>query len=239
MGNTHGHIIVLFQNDWEILKLTQISRPLQHSVRFYDKPFCQIVKRPPKATNHQILHKIAFKARLRVISSRVTHIFVYKLTIIGLYKGLSHGRRQVIIWASAGVSFTGSWVTNFSDFLWEFKYFQWRKYLWKCRLRTGFHFVSASICWNSPEIQPRLYVSDTFIPWLFGNAEHQCTINPPGKNGCHFADDIFTCIFLNDRFCILIKMPLKVAPKDIIDNKAALGHVYDAPMSQLSSRCEF
>ena len=28
----------------------------------------------------------------------------------------------------------------------------------------------------------------------------------PGQNGPHFADDVFRCIFLNEKFCILIKM---------------------------------
>ena len=29
--------------------------------------------------------------------------------------------------------------------------------------------------------------------------------SPPGWNGCHFTDDIFRCIFVNEKFCILIK----------------------------------
>ena len=29
----------------------------------------------------------------------------------------------------------------------EFKHFHWRKYVWKCRLRSPVHFVSASMCW--------------------------------------------------------------------------------------------
>ena len=35
------------------------------------------------------------------------------------------------------------------------------------------------------------------------------TSYPPGKNGRHFADDIFKCIFVNEKFCILIKISLK------------------------------
>ena len=26
--------------------------------------------------------------------------------------------------------------------------------------------------------------------------------SPPGQNGCHFADNIFRCIFVNEKFCI-------------------------------------
>ena len=28
--------------------------------------------------------------------------------------------------------------------------------------------------------------------------------SPPGQNGRHFADDIFRCNFVNEKFCILI-----------------------------------
>ena len=38
--------------------------------------------------------------------------------------------------------------------------------------------------------------------------------SPPGvKNGRYFADDIFICIFVNEAFCILIKISLKFVPK--------------------------
>ena len=37
------------------------------------------------------------------------------------------------------------------------------------------------------------------------------------------ADDIFICIFVNDKFCILIKLSLKFVPKIPIDNNPAFG----------------
>ena len=49
--------------------------------------------------------------------------------------------------------------------------------------------------------------------------------HPPGQNGRHFADDIFKCIFMNEKFCILIEISLKFVPKRLIDNKAALVQV--------------
>ena len=49
--------------------------------------------------------------------------------------------------------------------------------------------------------------------------------SPPGQNGCHFADDVFKCIFVNEKFYILIKISLKFIPKGPIDNKAALVQV--------------
>ena len=47
--------------------------------------------------------------------------------------------------------------------------------------------------------------------------------SPPGQNDHHFTDDIFWCIFMNDKFCILIKISLKFVPKGPIDNNSALG----------------
>ena len=41
-------------------------------------------------------------------------------------------------------------------------------------------------------------------------------------NGRHFADDMFRCIFVNEKFGILIKTPLKFVPKGLIDNNLAL-----------------
>ena len=46
--------------------------------------------------------------------------------------------------------------------------------------------------------------------------------SPPGQNGRHFADDIFRCIFLNEKFYILITISLKFVPKGPIDNNLAL-----------------
>ena len=39
--------------------------------------------------------------------------------------------------------------------------------------------------------------------------EKQFNSSPPGQNGCHFTDDIFRCIFMNDNFCILNKVSLR------------------------------
>ena len=43
-----------------------------------------------------------------------------------------------------------------------------------------------------------------------------------GHNGRRFADDVFKCIFMNERFRILIQNSLKVVHGAPIDNKAAL-----------------
>ena len=46
--------------------------------------------------------------------------------------------------------------------------------------------------------------------------------NASWKNGHRFADDIFSCIFVNEKICILIQISLKFVPKDPIDNNPAL-----------------
>ena len=47
-------------------------------------------------------------------------------------------------------------------------------------------------------------------------------IGLPGQNGRHFADDIFRCIFVNEKFCVFVKISLKFVPKGLIDNNPAL-----------------
>ena len=44
----------------------------------------------------------------------------------------------------------------------------------------------------------------------------------PGQNGRLFADDSFKCIFMNEKFRILIEISLKFIPKGPIDNDPVL-----------------
>ena len=46
--------------------------------------------------------------------------------------------------------------------------------------------------------------------------------SPCGQNGRHFADDIFRCIFVNEKLCVLIEISLKFIPKSPTDNIFAL-----------------
>ena len=46
--------------------------------------------------------------------------------------------------------------------------------------------------------------------------------SPPGQNGRHFANDIFMCIFVNEKLCILITISLNFLPEGPIDNNPAL-----------------
>ena len=44
----------------------------------------------------------------------------------------------------------------------------------------------------------------------------------PVQNGHHLEDDIFRGIFVNENYCILIKISLKFVPNVPIDNNPAL-----------------
>ena len=48
--------------------------------------------------------------------------------------------------------------------------------------------------------------------------------SPSGQNGCHFANDIVRCIFVNEK-CILIKISLTFVPKCPIYNNPALVQI--------------
>ena len=46
----------------------------------------------------------------------------------------------------------------------------------------------------------------------------------PGQNGRHFAD-VFRCIFMTEKSCILIKISLKFVPKGPIGNNSTLVYI--------------
>ena len=69
---------------------------------------------------------------------------------------------------------------------------------------------------------------------------HQVPFNTlrPKQHGCHFPEDIFKHIFLNDNIWILIKISLKFIPKGPINNIPALVQIMawhrpdDKPLSE-------
>ena len=66
----------------------------------------------------------------------------------------------------------------------------------------------------------------------------QSTPPPPGQNGRHFTDDIFRCIFVNEKCCVLIKILLKFVPKGPVESISALvwimawRRIGDKPLSE-------
>ena len=49
--------------------------------------------------------------------------------------------------------------------------------------------------------------------------------SPPRQNGRHFPDDIFKCIFMNERFCILIWISPKFVFQGPINNIPTLVQI--------------
>ena len=70
-------------------------------------------------------------ATVAAYQSRVTHICVSKLTIIGSDNGLSPGRRQAIIWTNSGILLIGALGTNVSEILIKICTFSLKKMLLK------------------------------------------------------------------------------------------------------------
>ena len=83
---------------------------------------------------------------------RVTHICIGNLTIIGSDNGLSPGRRQAIIWTSAGILLIGPLGTNFSEILLEIHTFPLKKIRLKmssakcCSFRLGLNVLTHRGC---------------------------------------------------------------------------------------------
>ena len=144
------------------------------------------------------------------------HICVSKLTIIGSNHGLSPDRRQAIIWTNAGILLIGPWGTNFIEIFIEILTFSFKK----MRLK-----VSSAKRW------PFCLGLNVLSGWLHflrcllshtGGLHDGFNSSPLGQNGHHFTDDNFRCIFVDENFCILIRISLKFVPKGPIDNNPAL-----------------
>ena len=72
-------------------------------------------------------------------------------------------------------------------------------------------------------LYPQAYM---FYPSILAPV-HPLALNTlrPRQNGCHFADDIFKCIFLNENAWIPIKISMKFVPKSPINNIPALVQI--------------
>ena len=77
--------------------------------------------------------------------------------------------------------------------------------------------------------------------WVIISSINVTAINilRPGQDGCHFADDIFKCIFLNGNVRIVLKISLKSVSNYQINNIPTLVEIMawrrpgDKPLSQL------
>ena len=93
----------------------------------------------------------------------------------------------------------------------------------QCSRRPWYHYSNLLICVNILDWHWFLFHAQCggFSPGEYIGMYPFDTLRPE-QNGRHFADDIFRCIFVNEKFCILIKISLKFVPKDPIDNNPAL-----------------
>ena len=79
-------------------------------------------------------------------------------------------------------------------------------------------------------------------PMMVSFPTHICVTRPqwvnPGQNGHHFTDEIFRCIFVNGKFCILIKISQNFVTEGPIDKNPALVQIMawhrigDKPLSE-------
>ena len=60
----------------------------------------------------------------------------------------------------------------------------------------------------------------------------------PRQNGCHFADDIFRCIEMNENVWIPIKISLKFVPKGPINNIPAVVQIMACRLDGAKPLCE-
>ena len=84
---------------------------------------------------------------------RVTHICVSKLTSVGSDNGLSPGRRQAIIWTSAGILLIGPLGTNFRENLTEIHIFSFNKSIWNVVWKMAY-ILSRYQCVRPPLDEP-------------------------------------------------------------------------------------
>ena len=94
----------------------------------------------------------------------------------------------------------------------EDEYHPWIK---ACRsLRSSISIITANSLRNI--ILTEVLIILTLLIVLLSHT--RLNLSPPGQNGRYFADDILRCIFVNERFRILIKISLIFFPKSSIDN---------------------
>ena len=85
------------------------------------------------------------------------------------------------------------------------------------------HYWSIGIyCWSMVNhLNPRLVVYN-FCKHYFAHCLGLLNSSPHGQNGHYFTDNIFRCIFVNEKFGILFKISLTFVLKDTIDDNPAL-----------------
>ena len=93
------------------------------------------------------------------------------------------------------------------------------------------------IIWRQTGDKPLQILTRFMTPWGATRPQWVNT-SRPRQDGRHFPDDIFKCIFGNEKFCTLIKISLKFVRKGAINNIPALVQIMawrrlgDKPLSE-------
>ena len=120
---------------------------------------------------------------------------------------------------------------------------------WKCFISMMFLFKSTfgdnifnfyqGVLFNSNIIKRTwINIDISKHKWRTRNSISSSNSSPPVQNGRHFVDDIFRCIFVNEKFCDLIESTLKIVHKGPVDNNTALvqtmawHQISDRPLSE-------
>ena len=109
------------------------------------------------------------------------------------------------------------------------------RFRWVDPLIVGMTGSLPRLC-NADQWWHHCYDRQDRVAW--GHMDQGINSSPFVQNGSHFTDNIFRCIFVNEKFCILVKILLKFVPKGPIDNNPALFHIMawrqigDKPLSE-------
>ena len=120
--------------------------------------------------------------------------------------------------------------------------FNWNSYIFikkmhlkmSTKWRPFYLILNVLMCYNS--LRPCIVVDKTTIGW--DNGLWSFNTLRPRRNGRHFPDDVFKCIFLNKNVWISLKIRLKLVPKVPINNIPALVKIMawrrpgDKPLSE-------
>ena len=129
------------------------------------------------------------------------------------------------------MAFILKWFPDFLNLLWPSDAMWWHRcqstltQVMACCLTAPSHYLNQGwliireVLWHSQEGNFTGIAEDIYLWYAFDN--YQFNTLRPIQNGCHFADDHFKCILLNETIWILINISLKFVPK---------SHIYNIPV---------
>ena len=126
--------------------------------------------------------------------------------------------KSTLVWLGAVKQQAATWISVDQDL--------------QCHMAPGVHNKL------NPYIIIRLLIIITYVHWIISFILHVLNTFRPRQNGCHFADGIFKCIYLNKNVWISIKISFKFVPKGPINNIPGLIQIMawcqpgDNPLSE-------